>query len=129
MTHSGALTVICPYCGAKARFADSAEVYGGRSYGMAYICSNYPSCDAYVGVHKGTVTPLGRMANAELREAKKQAHAAFDPLWKNGRFPRKLAYLWLSEQLGMAREDCHIGMFDVATCRRVVDICKRKADA
>ena len=31
---------------------------------------------AYVGVHKGTDKPLGRLANAELRYWKKRAHAA-----------------------------------------------------
>ncbi|MFB5268120.1 zinc-finger-containing protein [Paenibacillus enshidis] len=38
---------------------------------------------AYVGVHDGTDIPLGRLANRELRELKKQCHALFDPVWKN----------------------------------------------
>ena len=33
------------------------------------------------------------------------------------------AYRWLAERLSMAREDCHIGMFDVADCQRVVEAC------
>ena len=39
---------------------------------------------------------------------------------------RKTAYKWLAEQLGIHVNDCHIGEFDVATCRRVAEICKTK---
>lgn len=60
--------VICPYCRAKAELRDSEFVYGDRNYGKIYVCSNYPICDAYVGVHKGTQDkPKGTLANAELR--------------------------------------------------------------
>jgi len=112
--------VTCPYCGCRARYVDSAVIYG-RSYGMAYLCK---PCDAYVGVHKGTDQPLGRLANKELREWKKLAHAHFDPIWRYGRFMgrRTDAYAWLSEQMGLPRQETHIGMFDVALCRRVVKI-------
>lgn len=111
--------MICPYCGAAAVWRDSSIVYG-RSYGPIWICSNYPKCDAYVGCHGGTKTPLGRLANAELREKKKQAHAAFDRLWKGGQMPRNDAYAWLANALGISRADCHIGMFDDEMCERVV---------
>ncbi|RKN75029.1 zinc-finger-containing protein [Paenibacillus ginsengarvi] len=38
----------------------------GREYGngRCYKCTNF---DAYVGVHTGTMIPLGRLANSELR--------------------------------------------------------------
>lgn len=72
---------ICDYCGNPADFVDSSVVYHGRSFGMIYLC---PNCGAYVGVHKGSDKPLGRLANSELRNWKKAAHAAFDPLWKYG---------------------------------------------
>lgn len=113
--------VRCPYCRRKAEFVDSKIIYG-RSYGMIYLCRN---CLAYVGVHKGTAVPLGRLANAQLRYWKKRAHDAFDPLWKYGRFKRcrNVAYAWLSEQMGLPIEKTHIGMFDVEDCKRVVDIC------
>lgn len=125
----------CPYCKAKAEFVDSAEIYG-RSYGMIYLCR---PCDAYVGVHKGTEKPLGRLANAELREWKIKAHAAFDPLWKRKmirdncrkQVARGKGYKWLAGQLEINCSDCHIGMFDVKMCKKVIDICgkynKKKA--
>jgi hypothetical protein len=88
-------------------------------------------CDAYVGCHSGTTNPLGRLANAELRQAKIAAHAAFDPLWKFHTFKdghqsmtRNAAYQWLADQLGIPRADCHIGMFDVDRCRLVIALCR-----
>ena len=52
------------------------------------------------------------MANSELRNWKKAAHAAFDPLWKYGpyRGRRNEAYRWLSEKMGTPIEFTHIGM-------------------
>lgn len=67
--------VHCDYCGRRAEYVDSKVIYG-KSYGMIYLCRN---CMAYVGVHKGSDKPLGRLANAQLRHWKKEAHAAFDP--------------------------------------------------
>ena len=121
--------VYCPYCGKRAEFVDSAEVYHGRSYGMIYLCR---PCDAYVGCHgngKGD-SPKGRLANAELRRWKIAAHDAFDPLWKFGPFRgrRNAAYAWLAEQMGLPKEKTHIGMFDVAECQQVIQICKNRKE-
>ncbi len=120
--------VICPYCDVGAKLVDSKIVYGGRSYGMIWLCSNYPDCDAYVGVHRGTKKPLGRMANAKLRKAKMAAHAAFDRHWKSWDLTRRMgrneAYRVLAEALGICVKNCHIGMFDVDECNRVVEVCE-----
>lgn len=115
--------VFCDYCGRRAEFVDSSIVYG-RSYGMIYLCRCKPGY-AFVGVHKGTDRPLGRLADAGLREWKKRAHAAFDPIWKEGRFRgrRNAAYAWLSEQMNLPVEKTHIGMFDEKQCEQVVQIC------
>jgi hypothetical protein len=86
-------------------------------------------CRAWVGCHPHTITPLGILANAELRQARMAAHAAFDPLWTNGKVSRSQAYGWLAQKLGLAREHVHIGMFDKATCQRVVDECREMATA
>jgi DNA-directed RNA polymerase subunit RPC12/RpoP len=111
----------CPYCEAQAVFVDSAEVYGGRSYGMIYLCR---PCKAYVGVHKGSDKPLGRLADAKLRSMKISAHYAFDHIWKDGHDSRKGAYKWLAKELGIEGKDCHIGMFDVDMCYKVVEACR-----
>lgn len=79
---------------------------------------------AYVGCHKGTNKPLGRLANAELRHWKQKAHSAFDPLWQHGRFKgrRKAAYAWLAKEMHLPEAETHIGMFDVSQCKRVIQI-------
>lgn len=119
--------VFCPYCGKRAEFVDSAEVYHGRSYGMIYLCRK---CDAYVGCHGRGDTPKGRLANAELRRWKIAAHNAFDPLWRFGPFrgQRNNAYAWLAEQMGLPKEKTHIGMFDVAECQQVIQICENRKE-
>ena len=111
--------VQCPYCGQPAKLVDSALVYGGRSYGMIWDCR---PCDAYVGTHKNSKdnAPLGRLANKELREWKKRAHAVFDHLWKSGQMTRPQAYKHLQKIMGMSAGEAHIGMFDVTGCKRLV---------
>lgn len=114
---------ICPYCGAAAVLRDSIVIYRVRSYGMIWIC--FP-CNAYVGCHKNSKdhAPLGRLANAELREWKMKAHAVFDPLWKTGTMKRKEAYKHLAGLLGISPGDTHIGMFDVDMCKKVIEVLK-----
>lgn len=117
------MNVYCDYCGEKAELVDSRVIYG-RSYGhKVWLCRK---CMAYVGCHKGTDKPLGRLANAELRYWKRRAHDAFDPLWKYGRFRgyRNAAYAWLAQKMGLPVEKTHIGMFDVAQCKKVIEIIK-----
>lgn len=120
----------CGYCNESTEYIDSVEIYG-RSYGMVYMCRK---CDAWVGVHKGTDKALGRVANAELRELKKEAHHYFDAMWKAAQEretnPKKKkgkrgkAYAWLSEQMGTPIALTHIGMFDNYQCKKVIEICK-----
>ncbi len=116
----------CPYCGSDVVKRDSSLIYG-RSYGVAWVCSRFPECDAYVGCHKGSDRPLGRLANKTLRRRKNEAHAAFDPLWKSGQMSRNEAYHWLAGRLGIPKEECHIGMFDERRCELVVQVCEARA--
>lgn len=132
--------VTCPYCENTATLVWSTEIYGpGHDYGWMYACK---PCEAWVGCHPGTQKPLGRLANAELRQWKMNAHEAFDPLWKrdrgvNPKRHRKLmkrgvkmhrseAYSWLARQMGLHLHETHIGMFDVEQCKRVVTICAQR---
>jgi hypothetical protein len=134
MTGGGRLPIVpgCPYCGGAALLTDGTPVYGHDRFGPVWVCANHPTCDAYVGCHKGTQRPLGRLADAELRAWKMRAHNALDPIWKrkvrNSGIPRNqsrgLGYKWLARQLGIPAAECHIGMFDVELCRRAVDACR-----
>lgn len=115
---------VCPYCGSNTKCVDSSVIYG-RSYGPSWVCERFPECDAYCGCHPGTTTPLGRLANKELREARKRAHAAFDTLWIEDEMSRTGAYKMLAEILDIEQSKCHIGMFDAETCRRVVQVMEK----
>ncbi|MBL4653702.1 MAG: hypothetical protein JKY53_12705 [Flavobacteriales bacterium] len=55
------IATFCNYCNNLATLIDSKIIYGS-SKGNIYLCSNYPSCNAYVGVHKGDNWPLGTLA-------------------------------------------------------------------
>jgi len=114
------LTPICPYCGNFSRKVKGNEIYPHRKDLHKLTFYSCSSCDAYVGCHKGSSKPMGRLANKELRKAKGSAHRAFDQLWRLGDMKRKDAYKWLAETLGIDGKDCHIGMFDVETCDDVV---------
>lgn len=120
----------CPYCGAKVVLKDATYIYHtkeSRSYGYVWVCSNFPKCDSYVGCHKGTQIPLGRVANKELRKYKSEAHKVFDRFWKSGLVSRKEAYVWLADMLHIKEEDCHIGMFDIDMCKQVISICNKQS--
>jgi Fe-S cluster biosynthesis and repair protein YggX len=119
---------VCSYCSQPTEYVDSAKVYG-RTFGMIYHCI---SCEAWVGVHKGTNKALGRLANKALRKWKQEAHKYFDPLWRkkmqqgfSKTKARHKAYKWLAKQMGLPVKETHIGMFDVDQCKQVVEICKR----
>jgi hypothetical protein len=113
----------CQYCLGAAELVTGAEVYPhlpGLRYKKIWRCE---PCKAWVGCHEGTENAMGRLANAELRQAKMDAHAAFDPLWREGDRTRKQAYQWLADKLGMPFKKCHIGYFSVEQCKQVINVC------
>lgn len=119
----------CPYCGAEAVLVDSSKIYHtGKYHGKMWVCSNYPKCDSYVGCHPNTTRPLGRLSNARLRCLKTEAHKQFDPLWKSGLMYRREAYAWLASVLDIPQKDCHIDMFDIKMCQKVIHLCRSMDD-
>ena len=117
---------ICRYCGSPVVYTSNAEIYG-KEYGTGkcYLCRN---CRAFVGVHPGTDTPLGTLANEELREWRKEAHFWFDRIWKK---PTRIttrynAYGYLAKKMGLPREETHIGMFEIEQCKKVIEFSKEK---
>ena len=119
----------CPYCGADLELKDASYIYHSsksKQWGKVWVCKNYPKCDAYVGCHEGTTLPLGRPANARLRTLKKEAHKQFDPIWKSGLMSRKEAYQWLASMLHIPLEECHMGLFDIKMCQKVIHLCRKQ---
>lgn len=122
----------CRYCLRPAvllKQGDTGYPYQA-DYGPTWTCT---PCQAWCGCHPGTENALGGLANAELRKAKQEAHAAFDPLWQgkirrdkcSKRKARNAGYAWLAGQLGIPVKKCHIGMMNLDECRKVVEVCSK----
>jgi hypothetical protein len=112
----------CPVCNQKPELVTGAAIYPHRpdlEDKHFWRCSEG---HAYVGCHYESTRPLGTLATAAMRKARRRAHAAFDPLarWFSS---RQASYQWLAKKLDLAVEDCHIGHFDEATCSKVISIC------
>jgi ssDNA-binding Zn-finger/Zn-ribbon topoisomerase 1 len=112
-----------PDCGGDMVLRDS-------KFGKFYGCVRWPACDATHGAHPDG-TPLGVPANKETKQARMAAHAAFDQLWHRAtragrKSARSKAYAWLREQLGLTKDQCHIGRFDKAMCQKVIELCEKR---
>ena len=114
-------TIRCPYCGSPAILKDASYVYGHHSSGgKVYVCSHYPACDSYVGVHQGTSLPKGSLANRTLRKKRIQAHQIFDQLWRKGIFSREEAYRWIGDKFCLQTRQAHIGNFSDYKCDQLI---------
>lgn len=111
----------CPYCGHTAVLRKAAAVYKEKALEeYLYVCSNYPECDSYVGVHKGTLLPKGSLANGNLRHKRIVAHHYFDSIWKHGILSKKNAYRWLQDNFSLTGRQAHIGQFSDYMCEQVI---------
>lgn len=119
--------VICPHCAGNVKLQSNSVIYAGTEYGdwpYTYRCQR-STCHAYVGVHPNTFIPLGTLATAPMRNARKKAKTAFEPLYRGGPFNRTEAYKWLAKEMGIRNyEACHIAWFDVEQCNRVIIACQ-----
>ena len=70
----------CPYCGSIAILRDASYVYGNKAKdGKLYVCSHFPQCNSYVGVHPGTMqNDLMRMGDFESFLVKGQFNCVSD---------------------------------------------------
>ena len=128
--------LICPSCSAPAvlvRFGTEAPTHEWR-------CARYPECDNAVGCHDGSTKPMGTLADLPTRRMRRNAHGVFDQVWRLeqkvrghhnlGMAAARLnAYRWLSRQMGLSVDNCHIGLMDSENCKRVIALCEgRVAD-
>lgn len=114
----------CPYCGHESTLVTGKEIYPRLQHLHKLFFYQCITDDAYVGCHKNTSIPLGRLANAELRKYKSKAHATFDPIWKSNELTRADAYKWLAYKMEIDSNNCHIGMFSIDQCKSVIRIMK-----
>jgi hypothetical protein len=107
----------CIYCEAPVAYINNQAIYG-KSYGYwpyAYSCTK---CDSYVGVHPNTTIPLGTLANAKTRAARKKAKEPFLTWIRNKGISRNDAYKMLSEKMGIPHNECHFAWFTVELCEK-----------
>ncbi|QYY33749.1 DUF3268 family zinc-finger domain-containing protein (plasmid) [Cupriavidus pinatubonensis] len=102
---------VCDICGNSAQLAQAADpMYPYlEDHGPVWICV---PCQAWIGVRPRSRqhAPLGRLANAALRDAKKRLHDALEPLVaakirRDGVNPfeaRGKAIKWLAAELGFS---------------------------
>lgn len=139
---------VCPYCNGDSKLVTGLVIYPTRVDLADLSFYQCAPCDAYVGCHKGTTKPLGRLADKELRKWKNIAHRGFDAIWKGfkkrgiegnemsfdyphdavktpGRMNRGMAYKYLAESMGIEQKHCHIGMFTIEQCKQVYAISQK----
>lgn len=118
---------VCPYCGRRSVLRPAEYVYGESTIStgsLLYVCSGYPECKAYVGVHEGTHKPKGILADSELRNKRIRAHRALDAVVRSGCMNKDGVYIWLSSRLNLPYEETHIGYFSDYLCEQTIRECE-----
>ena len=114
------------HCGAHAMRRPASVVHGDNAKNeYLYICSRYPVCDSYVGVHKKSRKPLGTLADKPLRVKRIQAHKSFNRLWESGVMKKWQAYKWMAAKFGLNGEQAHIGKFSHYMCDELITLCEK----
>ena len=118
----------CRYCGPEhpVRIARHEEIYGGREFGdwpFMYLCDH---CGARVGVHPGTDIPIGMLADFYLRKARSQNKPSFFQMVKVTGMTMDEAYQWLADAMGIPKEECHWGWFEIDQCHQAGMICEEE---
>lgn len=119
---------ICPYCGRSSVLRPAEYVYGANTISEGsrlYVCSGYPVCQAYVGVHEGTRKPKGTLADSELRNKRIRAHRILNAIVEAGCMSKDGVYVWLSSRLNIPYEETHIGYFSDYLCEQTIQECER----
>ena len=124
----------CDYCGVPASLVRAGdEAYPYRDdHGPLWLCT---SCQAWIGVFARSTrnVPLGRLANARLRDLKAKLHAALEPLVAakvrrdgcNVFEARAKAMKWLADEIGTDAEKCSIHTLDADQCERALAVVDR----
>ncbi len=118
---------ICRYCGGIVRLVPAESVYGDSAVRLGlkgeklYQCQN---CNARVGCHRGTIRPLGDLANEVLRLKRIETHQVFDAYWTERGMSRTQAYRWLAKKMHLPERKAHIGGFEMHQCQKLIDLCR-----
>lgn len=110
----------CDSCGSPRVNLQKRGYMGLRVFKQWDLIWHCLDCDALVGCHEGTDIPLGLMADRLTRDARYQAHQAFDRLWRGGGISRAEAYAWMARTLMISPELAHIGMLSTEQCEKLI---------
>lgn len=114
------------HCGAHAVLRPASVVHGdGAKADYLYVCSHYPACDSYVGVHRKSHKPLGTLAGRELRGKRIRAHRVFNRLWESGMMQKWQAYKWMEAKFGLNSSQAHIAKFSEYMCDKLIAVCEQ----
>ncbi|KMZ13830.1 Phage protein [Candidatus Burkholderia humilis] len=125
----------CDYCGAPAMLVRSGdEAYPYREdHGPLWMCV---PCQAWIGIFPRSTrnVPLGRLADARLRDLKTNLHATLEPLAQakvrrdgcNIFEARAKGLKWLAQQIGAELPDkSSIHTLNVDQCERTIAVIER----
>jgi ribosomal protein S27AE len=101
---------VCPSCGEPA-------IVQTTRFGTRHVCG---TCNLWSWNGKPLV-------DARTHEARRNAHACFDVLWKVQGWGRAEAYRALAEHLHLPLNECHIGQMDAQTAESVPGIALKLA--
>jgi uncharacterized protein YecE (DUF72 family) len=113
----------CLHCDRETKLVTGDKVYPLRTdlrSKFFWVCK---PCVAFCGCHPGSTRSLGFPANKRTRQARSKLHELkLDPLWKqHPKSKRKTArddvYRFMSEAMGLSRDNTHTGMFTLEQCR------------
>lgn len=114
--------LVCADCGSRLALKDG-------KYGIFYGCTKYDEtgCKGSHNCNKADARPFGIPGDAATRKARREAHEWLDRLWKDDFVPNRVeAYEWLATALNIKAADCHVGMFDLETCERVMVLVRHR---
>jgi hypothetical protein len=125
----------CDYCGKPAALIRSGEdAYPYREdHGPLWLCA---PCQAWIGIFPRSTrnVPLGRLADAQLRDLKAKLHAALEPLAQakvrrdgcNIFEARAKGLKWLAQEIGATLpEKSSIHTLDADQCARSIAVIER----
>jgi hypothetical protein len=99
----------CPQCGSRPELTNT-------EFGPRWSCCGlWAWCNA----------PL---VDAATHTARRQAHEAFDTIWKTKKMTRGRAYAWLAKEMNMRPTKCHIKIMSQTEARRVIQIARKFLD-
>jgi ssDNA-binding Zn-finger/Zn-ribbon topoisomerase 1 len=114
------LRCVEPGCGGRLVLRDSTKF--SRHF---YSCMRWPLCEGSLPANNDG-SPRGNPRPRSLQRARKAAHEAFDPIWKEGHVSRAAAYTWLQCVMDLTHQEAHMLQFSEEQCAEVVKLVGEK---